>query len=159
MDLYRGDVWMLISGAWNSKPEKGYYGQLLIRNKDNYNPFAEEIEKDVRRSLPEHYAYQSQKGKDDDVFVTILKGFFVRLGSPAVDELDVRLMAGNHLFKLLLGTACDILGPYITNETIESLRCSLGLMLYTKSSLIKCIYLLCLLHKDRIIYRIDDFLH
>jgi hypothetical protein len=63
-----------------------------------------------------------QKGKDDDIFVTILKEFFVRLGSPDMDEQDVSLMAGNHLFKLLLGTACDILGPHITNETIESLR-------------------------------------
>lgn len=48
-DLYRGDFWMLVSGAWNSRPEKGYYEKLLADNAGRLNPFAEEIEKDVRR--------------------------------------------------------------------------------------------------------------
>jgi hypothetical protein len=48
-DLYRGDFWMLVSGAWNSRPAPGYYESLLIDNIDRINPFAEEIEKDVRR--------------------------------------------------------------------------------------------------------------
>lgn len=47
--LYRGDFWMLVSGAWNSRPEKGYYESLLSENKQRINPFGEEIEKDVRR--------------------------------------------------------------------------------------------------------------
>jgi hypothetical protein len=48
-DLYRGDFWMLVSGAWTSRPEKGYYESLLLANTHRVNPFAEEIEKDVRR--------------------------------------------------------------------------------------------------------------
>ncbi|KAI8916136.1 rab-GTPase-TBC domain-containing protein [Gorgonomyces haynaldii] len=63
-DLYRGDFWMLVSGAWNSRPEKGYYERLLVDNAKRVNPFAEEIEKDVRRSLPEHPAYQDAIGLD-----------------------------------------------------------------------------------------------
>ncbi|KAJ3269462.1 TBC1 domain member 8B [Terramyces sp. JEL0728] len=63
-DIYRGDFWMLISGAWYSKPPAGYYEDLLKNNENNINPFAEEIEKDVRRSLPEHPAYQTSVGID-----------------------------------------------------------------------------------------------
>jgi hypothetical protein len=48
-DIYRGDFWMLVSGAWFSKPPNGYYEGLLMENKHKRNPFAEEIEKDVRR--------------------------------------------------------------------------------------------------------------
>ena len=63
-EQFRGDFWMLVSGAWNSRPEKGYYERLLKDNAHRLNPFAEEIEKDVRRSLPEHTAYQSPMGLD-----------------------------------------------------------------------------------------------
>ncbi|KAJ3320070.1 hypothetical protein HDV06_005720 [Boothiomyces sp. JEL0866] len=63
-DIYRGDFWMLISGAWYSKPPAGYYEGLLKNNEHNINPFGEEIEKDVRRSLPEHPAYQTPIGID-----------------------------------------------------------------------------------------------
>ena len=48
-DIYRGDFWMLVSGAWYSKPAAGYYEGLLNNNKHKKNPFEEEIEKDVRR--------------------------------------------------------------------------------------------------------------
>jgi GRAM domain len=48
-DIYRGDFWMLVSGAWYSKPAVGYYQGLLNSNKHKKNPFEEEIEKDVRR--------------------------------------------------------------------------------------------------------------
>ena len=48
-DQFRGDFWMLVSGAWYSKPAAGYYEGLLSSNKTKVNPFAEEIEKDVRR--------------------------------------------------------------------------------------------------------------
>lgn len=48
-DQFRGDFWMLVSGAWYSKPAAGYYESLLSDNKTKINPFEEEIEKDVRR--------------------------------------------------------------------------------------------------------------
>jgi hypothetical protein len=48
-DLYRGDFWMLASGAWYTRPSRGYYQSLLRDNKNKINPFEEEIEKDVRR--------------------------------------------------------------------------------------------------------------
>ncbi|KAL5033200.1 hypothetical protein RTP6_001200 [Batrachochytrium dendrobatidis] len=63
-ECFRGDFWMLVSGAWYSKPESEYYKQLLIANQFRVSPFADEIEKDVHRSLPEHPAYQSQLGID-----------------------------------------------------------------------------------------------
>jgi hypothetical protein len=63
-DVYRGDFWMLVSGAWYSRPATGYYQHLLTENELKRNPFAEEIEKDVRRSLPEHPAFQSRTGID-----------------------------------------------------------------------------------------------
>ena len=48
-DIYRGDFWMLTSGAWYSKPPSGYYESLLKVNENKRNPFREEIEKDVQR--------------------------------------------------------------------------------------------------------------
>jgi hypothetical protein len=50
-DMYRGDFWMLVTGAWYSKPPSKYYTNLLKQNEGKKNPFAEEIEKDVRRFL------------------------------------------------------------------------------------------------------------
>ncbi|KAL2911819.1 hypothetical protein HK105_208669 [Polyrhizophydium stewartii] len=280
-ERFRGDFWMLVSGAWYSKPESGYYQQLIADNQHRVSPFAEEIEKDVRRSLPEHPAYQGAlgidalrrlltafswrnpaigyaqalniisavlllhlreedafwmlcmivermlpdhytktlvgsvvdqavfrqlvemhlpalaahldklymdlstfsvpwflclflnsvslpvaiklldyfflegpkflfwiamatlkinepklifKGKDDDIFVAILKDFFTRLGLPdsGLDspvagaspdtQLDISTATGTPLYDLLISTACNVLGPLITSETIESLR-------------------------------------
>ncbi|KAH6573779.1 hypothetical protein BASA61_005347 [Batrachochytrium salamandrivorans] len=280
-ERFRGDFWMLVSGAWYSKPESTYYQQLLSGNQHRVNPFAEEIEKDVHRSLPEHPAYQSplgidalrrlltafswrnpaigyaqalniiaavlllhlreedafwmlcmivermlpdhytktlvgsvvdqavfrqlveihlpalathldklymdlsmfsvpwflclylnsvsqsvaiklldlfflegpkflfwiaiavlkineakliSKGKDDDIFVAILKDFFTRLGLPdsgrdspvagaAPDALpDISTATGRPLYELLVSTACTVLGPLITSESIEALR-------------------------------------
>lgn len=46
-DLFRGDFWMLVSGAWTSRPAQGYYASLVAIKSPS--PFAEEIEKDVRR--------------------------------------------------------------------------------------------------------------
>ncbi|TPX55175.1 hypothetical protein PhCBS80983_g05535 [Powellomyces hirtus] len=61
---YRGDVWMICVGGWYSRPEKNYYVNLVQEHLEETSVFAEEIEKDVRRSLPEHPAYQSPIGID-----------------------------------------------------------------------------------------------
>ena len=45
-----------------SKPPAGYYESLLKINENRKNPFREEIEKDVQRSLPEHPAFQNPDG-------------------------------------------------------------------------------------------------
>ncbi|KAJ3209806.1 TBC1 domain member 8B [Dinochytrium kinnereticum] len=63
-DLFRGDFWMIASGAWFSRPENNYYLNLVNSHIGIVSPFTEEIEKDVRRSLPEHVAYQSTIGID-----------------------------------------------------------------------------------------------
>ncbi|KAJ3185979.1 TBC1 domain member 8B [Gaertneriomyces sp. JEL0708] len=60
----RGDSWMLFAGAWYSRPERDYYRRLVQEHSKEVSTFAEEIEKDVRRSLPEHPAYQSPAGLD-----------------------------------------------------------------------------------------------
>lgn len=73
------------------------------------------------------------RGKDDDIFVAILKDFFSRLGvveSGSLDSspsspnsaTDPSLMTGRQLFNLLMTEACLFLGPQITSEGIESLR-------------------------------------
>ncbi|KAJ3065007.1 hypothetical protein HDU98_011596 [Podochytrium sp. JEL0797] len=60
----RGGFWMLCSGAWHVRPEPGYYAKIVKDHVGIPSPFMEEIEKDVRRSLPEHAAYQSMLGID-----------------------------------------------------------------------------------------------
>ncbi|KAI8621197.1 rab-GTPase-TBC domain-containing protein [Chytriomyces sp. MP71] len=60
----RGGFWMLCAGAWHVRPEPGYYQGLVKDHTGIPSPFMEEIEKDVRRSLPEHPAYQSKIGID-----------------------------------------------------------------------------------------------
>ncbi|KAI8833549.1 rab-GTPase-TBC domain-containing protein [Chytridium lagenaria] len=52
------------SGAWLSRPEKDYYFNMVKNHIGVVSPFTDEIEKDVRRSLPEHIAYQSTIGID-----------------------------------------------------------------------------------------------
>ncbi|KAJ3283578.1 hypothetical protein HK104_010324 [Borealophlyctis nickersoniae] len=61
---YRGDFWMICTGAWYSRPVNDYYRKLVTDHLGKVGPFTEEIEKDVRRSLPEHPAYQSPIGID-----------------------------------------------------------------------------------------------
>ncbi|KAJ3241363.1 hypothetical protein HDU81_000927 [Chytriomyces hyalinus] len=60
----RGGLWMLFSGSWHVRPEPNYYQKLVKDHIGIPSPFMEEIEKDVRRSLPEHPAYQSKIGID-----------------------------------------------------------------------------------------------
>ncbi|KAJ3330223.1 hypothetical protein HDU76_006176 [Blyttiomyces sp. JEL0837] len=60
----RGDFWMICAGGWHSRPEQNYYQRLVHDHIGVTSPFTEEIEKDVRRSLPEHPAYQSPIGID-----------------------------------------------------------------------------------------------
>ncbi|KAI8822174.1 rab-GTPase-TBC domain-containing protein [Fimicolochytrium jonesii] len=61
---FRGDMWMVCAGAWFSRPDHDYYEKLVRDHAEETSVFAEEIEKDVRRSLPEHPAYQSPIGID-----------------------------------------------------------------------------------------------
>ncbi|KAJ3141961.1 hypothetical protein HK100_004749 [Physocladia obscura] len=60
----RGGFWMMCTGSWHVKPEPDYYLNLVKDHLGVPSPFMEEIEKDVRRSLPEHPAYQSKIGID-----------------------------------------------------------------------------------------------
>jgi hypothetical protein len=75
------------------------------------------------------------RGKDDDIFVAILKDFFSRLGvqqstsspdvaitAPASGHIDSTLMTGNALYQVLMNEATLVLGPQISSEAIESLR-------------------------------------
>ncbi|KAI8803402.1 rab-GTPase-TBC domain-containing protein [Cladochytrium replicatum] len=63
-EQFRGDFWMMCSGAWYSRPNQQYYRNLVHSYSGQISPYTEEIEKDVHRSLPEHPAYQSQIGTD-----------------------------------------------------------------------------------------------
>jgi hypothetical protein len=67
-----------------------------------------------------------EKGRDDDIFVRILKEFFKRLDTPSISEPDenddVSESMGRPLFAYLLTTAYGSFAPLVTTEVIERLR-------------------------------------
>ncbi|TPX34238.1 hypothetical protein SmJEL517_g03161 [Synchytrium microbalum] len=63
-EKFRGDLWLVLSGAWYSRHETTPYLKIISDHQGQSSPYTEEIEKDVRRSLPEHPAYQSSVGID-----------------------------------------------------------------------------------------------
>ncbi|XP_037074435.1 LOW QUALITY PROTEIN: TBC1 domain family member 9-like [Pollicipes pollicipes] len=59
----RAELWMLFSGACHEMAtHPGYYVQLAQRARSVRCPAADEIERDLHRSLPEHQAFQSPTG-------------------------------------------------------------------------------------------------
>jgi hypothetical protein len=72
-----------------------------------------------------------QRGKDDDIFVAVLKDYFSRLGvqeSPASIDSPISVdqppetVTGKQLYVQLMTEACNQLGTMITNEMIETTR-------------------------------------
>jgi hypothetical protein len=67
-----------------------------------------------------------EKGRDDDIFVRILKEFFKRLDTPSISEPhkddDVSESMGRPLFAYLMTTVYDSFAPLVTTEVIEGLR-------------------------------------
>lgn len=62
-EKYRGEMWMLFSGALNEMVSNpGYYGELVQQSAGKSTLATEEIERDLHRSLPEHPAFQSDLG-------------------------------------------------------------------------------------------------
>lgn len=62
---YRCQLWMLYSGALTDlSGNQGYYESLLKEHVGRKTIATEEIERDLRRSLPEHPAFQSNAGID-----------------------------------------------------------------------------------------------
>ncbi|XP_071853495.1 TBC1 domain family member 9B-like isoform X3 [Apostichopus japonicus] len=62
-EKYRGEIWMLFSGAVNEmSTHPGYYQSLVEQSIGRDCIAAEEIERDLHRSLPEHPAFQSELG-------------------------------------------------------------------------------------------------
>ncbi|OWF50762.1 TBC1 domain family member 9-like [Mizuhopecten yessoensis] len=62
-EKYRGEVWMLFSGAINEKAcHPGYYRRVVEESSGKYTLATDEIERDLHRSLPEHPAFQSDLG-------------------------------------------------------------------------------------------------
>ncbi|GFY60288.1 TBC1 domain family member 9 [Trichonephila inaurata madagascariensis] len=61
----RSELWMLFSGAINELTiYPGYYEWLVEESRGKPSVAAEEIERDLHRSLPEHPAFQSDPGID-----------------------------------------------------------------------------------------------
>eukprot|EP00111_Clytia_hemisphaerica_P005802 TCONS_00016792-protein len=62
-DSLRGEIWSLFSGAVNELANNpGYYSQLVKESIGKMLTTAEEIERDLHRSLPGHPAFQSEVG-------------------------------------------------------------------------------------------------
>eukprot|EP00051_Salpingoeca_urceolata_P033144 m.19172 g.19172 ORF g.19172 m.19172 type:complete len:1147 (-) comp5888_c0_seq2:74-3514(-) len=64
-DSLRNQIWMLYSGALNdSAGREGEYQSILEKHAGQHCTALDEIERDLHRSLPEHPAFQTQKGID-----------------------------------------------------------------------------------------------
>ncbi|KAK7098501.1 hypothetical protein V1264_002777 [Littorina saxatilis] len=62
-EKYRGEMWMVFSGAVNEMSmQPDYYADLVQRSSGKSSMATEEIERDLHRSLPEHPAFQTDKG-------------------------------------------------------------------------------------------------
>ncbi|XP_061166989.1 TBC1 domain family member 9-like isoform X2 [Saccostrea echinata] len=62
-EKFRGEIWMLFSGAINEMAtNKGYYRNMVEQSLGKYTLANDEIERDLHRSLPEHPAFQSDLG-------------------------------------------------------------------------------------------------
>uniref|UniRef100_A0A8C7E6H2 TBC1 domain family member 8B n=1 Tax=Naja naja TaxID=35670 RepID=A0A8C7E6H2_NAJNA len=62
-EVLRGELWLLFSGAVNDMASHpGYYSELVEKSFGACTLETDEIERDLRRSLPEHPAFQSDTG-------------------------------------------------------------------------------------------------
>ncbi|XP_072837480.2 TBC1 domain family member 8B [Pogona vitticeps] len=62
-EVLRGELWLLFSGAVNDMAtHPGYYAELVEMSLGTCSLATDEIERDLRRSLPEHPAFQSDTG-------------------------------------------------------------------------------------------------
>ncbi|XP_054160913.1 TBC1 domain family member 9-like [Oppia nitens] len=62
-DKFRGELWMLYSGAINELlTHRGYYELIVQQSLSKHSVATDEIERDLHRSLPEHPAFQSSDG-------------------------------------------------------------------------------------------------
>uniref|UniRef100_A0A8C5X6K3 TBC1 domain family member 8B n=1 Tax=Malurus cyaneus samueli TaxID=2593467 RepID=A0A8C5X6K3_9PASS len=62
-EALRGELWLLFSGAINDMASNpGYYTELVEKSLGTCTLATDEIERDLRRSLPEHPAFQSDTG-------------------------------------------------------------------------------------------------
>ncbi|KAI1234781.1 TBC1 domain family member 8B, partial [Lamprotornis superbus] len=62
-EALRGELWLLFSGAVNDMASNpGYYPELVEKSLGTCTLATDEIERDLRRSLPEHPAFQSDAG-------------------------------------------------------------------------------------------------
>ncbi|RUS90405.1 hypothetical protein EGW08_001810 [Elysia chlorotica] len=62
-DSLRGEMWMVFSGALNEMAtHPNYYAEIVRQSAGHASIATDEIERDLHRSLPEHPAFQNDKG-------------------------------------------------------------------------------------------------
>ncbi len=85
-------MWLTTSGAIHEKElqHPGYYTALVERAAATSSSVFDEIERDVRRSLPEHQAFQSEMGIS--ALRRVLCAYALR--NPVIGYCQVRLLNG-----------------------------------------------------------------
>ncbi|KAJ1846919.1 GTPase activating protein (GAP) [Coemansia sp. RSA 2703] len=105
---------------------RGVYEKYVNDYLDCPGPYADEIEKDLNRSLPEYAGYQINGSAllsvtDDGGFLHVLKQYYATLGDPAYpDAVNARARNVTKFHELLFVAYTDF--PFITHARVEELR-------------------------------------
>jgi len=125
-DSFRPQLWMVLSGGLYLRSDDETYALNLLHNNSKSSPILGEIEKDVKRSMPDHPAYQSPVG------VGALRRVLVSYSwrNPAIGYAQsMNIVAAVMLLHLkeedafwLLATVCEEILPDYYSRTLVGVQ-------------------------------------